>query len=160
MRKPVVFASDGGFEELPSDEALDASTSGKDVAILANANASAITICQVVYKTATSNQVDLARANASGTKGAIGLVAVASIAPGSTGAVQMDGIMAAATEDWDAVTGQSGGLTPGAVYFESTGTAGGMQATVPGAGFYLMRLGTALSATEFDIDIDYVGKKA
>lgn len=159
-RKPLVWASDGRPEELPQSDSLDALVSEKDQVSMTNKNAGAITICQPVYAKSTAEQVDLARANASGTKNVLGLVADASIAADAVGAIQTDGVITATTAEWDAVTGQTGGLTPGAEYWLSAATAGMITPTVPGAGAYLVRIGTALSTTVLEISIDYVGKKA
>lgn len=159
-KKPLVVGSDGFPEELSPSDTLDAATGGKDIVALANSNASAIVIGSPVYKTATSNQVDLARANASGTRRVIGLVADTSIASSASGNIQTDGVLVATTAEWDAVTGQTGGLTPGSQYWLSAATAGRLTTTVPGAGNYCVPVGIALSTTEMEISIGPGVKKA
>jgi hypothetical protein len=159
-KKPLVIGTDGFPEELSSSDTLDANTGGKDIVTLANANAGSIVIGAPVYKTATSNQVDLARANASGTRRVIGLVADASIAAGASGSIQTDGVLVATTGEWDAVTGGSGGLTPGSQYWLSAATAGQLTTSVPGSGNYVVPVGIALSTTELEISIGPGIKKA
>lgn len=159
-RRPLVIGDDGFQEELRDEDTLNAQTSGKDIVNLVNGNASAIVIGTPVYKTATSNQVDLARANASGTRRVIGLVAATSIAASASGSIQTDGVLVATTAEWDAVTGQTGGLTPGSQYWLSAATAGRLTTTVPGSGNYVVPVGIALSTTELEISIGPGVKKA
>jgi len=160
QRKPLVWGTDGRPEELPSADSLDAAVNSKDVVTLTNANAGSIVIGAPVYQTATSGQVDKARANATGTKSVIGLVADASIGASSSGQIQTDGILTATTTQWDAITGQTGGLTPGTEYWLDAATAGQLTTSVPGSGNFLVRVGTALTATDMEISINYLGKKA
>lgn len=159
-KKPLVWGSDGRPEELPTSDTLDAAVSEKDMVTMTNKNAGTINKGAPVYTKTTADQVDLARANASGTKNVLGLVADASIAADASGNIQTDGVLTATTAEWDAVTGGTGGLTPGSEYWLSSSTAGGLTATVPGSGAYLVRVGTALSATVMELSIQYVGKKA
>lgn len=68
--------------------------------------------------------------------------------------VQVDGIFEAATGDWDAVTGQTGGLTEGETYYLDQDTAGKLTVNAPVAyGDFVAPVGTALSSTELDIEI-------
>jgi hypothetical protein len=68
--------------------------------------------------------------------------------------VQVDGIFEALATEWDAVTGQTGGLTEGETYYLDPTTAGRLTVTAPTAfGDYVAPVGTALSATELDIEI-------
>jgi len=59
------------------------------------------------------------------------------------------------TAQWDAiVTGESGGLTPGSVYYLSAATAGFITKTAPvGVGNVDLQVGIALSATALDVQI-------
>ena len=159
-KKPLIWGADGRPEEITNADNLDAAINEKDVVVLSNANVGAILIGTPVYKNATSGEMDKARANASGTKNVIGIVIDASVAPAASGSVQTDGMVVATTADWDAVTGQTGGLTPGTEYWLDEASAGGMRTTPPGAGTYLVRIGTAISATEMEVSLVYVGKKA
>lgn len=160
QRKPLVIGSDGRPEELPTSDSLDAAVNSKDVVSMVNGNAGSIVIGAPVYAKSTPGTVDLARANAAGTKNVLGLVADVSISAAASGNVQTDGILTATTTQWDAVTGQTGGLTPGTEYWLDAATAGKLTTTVPGSGNYLVRLGTALSTTEMEISVLYVCKKA
>lgn len=68
--------------------------------------------------------------------------------------VQVDGIFEATTGDWDAVTGQTGGLTEGETYYVDPDTPGKLTITAPTAwGDYVAPVGNALSSTELDIEI-------
>lgn len=159
-RKPLVWGSDGRPEELTSSDSLDAVVAEKDMLTATNGNASSIVIGTPVYATSTPGSVDKSRANASGTKLVLGLVADTSIASAASGSIQTDGILTATTGQWDAVTGQTGGLTPGAEYWLDAAVAGKLTTSVPGSGNYLTLVGTALSTTVLEISIDYKGKKA
>jgi hypothetical protein len=105
----------------------------------------------------SNGAVDKANAAASGTKAVLGLVGVASISASASGVIQTDGVLSGTTGEWDAVTGETGGLTPGAVYYLST-TAGQLSQTAPsGSGQYVTKVGMAISTTEFEIDTDRGG---
>jgi hypothetical protein len=58
-----------------------------------------------------------ANAGAAGTKGVLGLVIDAAIAVSATGRVQTAGLVTFTTAQWDSITGQTGGLTPGTLYY-------------------------------------------
>lgn len=105
---------------------------------------------QAVY-TVNATNVDLAQADAQGTIRVTGL-ATEAVGSGNTGNLLVDGVVSLTTGEWDAVTGQSGGLTPGANYFLSEATAGNLTPTPPTTGF-VVRVGHALSNTEFEIEI-------
>ena len=154
-QKPLVIIN-GQVQQLPAGDTLNASINEVDVVAMTNANASSITIGQPVY-VSSAGSVNLASASASGTCKVLGLVRDASIAAASSGYVQTDGIITAQTSDWDAVTGDSGGLTAGAVYFLST-TAGGLTTAAPsGSGNFVIKVGMAVSSTELEIDTDRGG---
>ena len=116
-----------------------------------NGEVSAIAIGRAVYSSA-ADQVKLANANALGTKDVVGLVGAVSIASSAAGSIVADGFMAATTAQWDAVTGQSGGLTFGARYYLSNATAGGLTTTQPSSG-YVAPVGIAMSTTKMRINI-------
>lgn len=151
-KKPLVITN-GRIEQLQSGDTLDAAVSEVDVVSKTNANAGSIVIGQVVY-IKTNGQVDLARANASGTMQVLGLVKDASIASAAAGIIQTDGVLAATTGQWDTVTGGSGGLTVGSTYYVSAATAGALTTTAPtAAGEFVQQVGIAISSTELEITI-------
>lgn len=151
-RKPLVINS-GQIEQLQAGDTLDATVSEVDVISKTNDNASPITIGQPVYQKSNGN-VDLARANAQGTVQVVGLVKDSSISAAGSGIIQTDGVLTASTGDWDAITGGSGGLTPGSAYYVSAATAGFLTATAPSTtGQFVVRIGLALSATDLDISV-------
>lgn len=68
--------------------------------------------------------------------------------------VQVDGIFEATTGEWDAVTGQTGGLSEGEQYYLSPDTEGELTVNAPDAwGEFVVPVGVALSSTELDIEI-------
>jgi hypothetical protein len=146
-RKPLVIVS-GQIQQLQTGDTLNCAVSTIDASSLTNDNASTINICQAVY-VKSNGHVDLAEANASGTCTVFGLVQDTSIATSVAGNVQTDGIFTATTTQWDAVvTGESGGLTPGSIYYLDPATAGKLTTTAPTtAGQYVVQVGIAESAT-------------
>ena len=155
-RKPLVMVN-GIPAQLPAGDTLNATASEVDVLGLTNGGASAAPICSPVYISA-ANTFQLARANASGTYRAVALIRDASIAAAASGSCQSDGVLTASTAQWDAVTGQTGGLTTGAQYFLSSTTAGRLTTTAPTTtGEYVLPMGTALSTTDFEISISPFG---
>lgn len=149
VKKPLVITN-GTIEQLQAGDSLY----NPDMLQLTNDNVAAVVIGAPVYITAAGH-FDKAQADAVGTKDVIGLVADApSIGIAGTGNVLTDGRLSATTGQWDAITGGSGGLTPGAVYWLDAATAGKMTSTAPTAdGEFVCRLGSAISETEFEISI-------
>lgn len=123
---------------------------------LINSNAGTLPIGTPVY-IITAGHVDKGDAGTSGQQRVVGLVAdAAGIATTAAGNISIAGVLTATTGQWDAVvTGGSGGLSAGAVYFLEPGTAGKLTTTAPsGAGEYVAPVGIALSTTQFKIAID------
>jgi hypothetical protein len=117
-----------------------------------NDQGSAINRCQPVYAKA-NGKVALAEASAVLTADVIGFVEDASIADGLDGAIQNAGVLVATTDEWDAVTDETGGLTEGARYYLST-TAGKLTVTPPTeVGEILASLGVAMDTTRLVINI-------
>ncbi len=110
-----------------------------------NGEAGAIAIGRAVYVSG-ADQIKLANANASGTTNVVALVSATSIASSASGAIATAGVLTATTTQWDAVTGQSGGLTFGATYFLSNTTAGALTTTAPTSG-HVVPVGIALGTT-------------
>jgi len=147
IKKPIVLTN-GQLERLQPGDRIDVGNSSNKN----NNSGGAIVIGQPVYVNGVN--VDLAQADAQSTIRVAGLVVDITVADASPAEIVVDGILTATTGQWDAVTGQVGGLTPGADYFLSAGTAGQMSTTAPSAnGEFVVRVGHALSTTEFEIEI-------
>jgi hypothetical protein len=145
-KKPLVLTA-GRVERLQSGDRLDLSRS----ATKNNSTGNTINAGSVLY--VTGNDAELARANADSTSRVAGFAEEDSSA-NSTVEVTADGVMTLTTAKWDAVTGGSGGLTPGSDYFLSKDTAGQITTTAPDAdGEFVSRVGHALSTTEMDVEI-------
>lgn len=116
-----------------------------------NGEATTIGIGRAVYISA-GDTVRLANANAAGTKNVVGLVFDTSINAAASGSVAVAGSVTATTGQWDTVTGQTGGLTSGSIYYLSNTVAGGLTTTAPSTG-YVAPVGLALSTTKMVINI-------
>ena len=153
LRKPLVIVS-GQIEQLQSGDTLDATITDQEIVSATNSNAGALTIGMAVYIDG-NDSVDKAQADASGTKDVFGLCADVSISAAATGDILTDGILTATTGQWDAVTGQSGGLTAGSRYYLDPNTAGLLSTTAPTTvGDYVVPVGVALSTISMKLDID------
>jgi hypothetical protein len=146
VKKPLVITN-GQVEQLQSGDRLDLSRSVSKT----NTTGSTILKCTPVY--VNGGNANLAQADAQSTVRVAGL-AVEEALDTDPVDVQTDGLIVAATAEWDAVTGQTGGLTEGADYWLSAATAGRLTTTAPTAdGEFVAPVGHALSATEFEIEI-------
>lgn len=145
IRKPLVLVS-GQIQQLQAGDSI----SEVGVINLTNGEAGAIVIGAPVYVSA-ADTVKKAKSDASGTLPVVGLVAQPSITNAVAGAIQMDGILAATTGQWDAVAGTSGGLTANTRYYVSNATAGLLTSTAPTTGF-VQEIGIAISTTEMFIE--------
>lgn len=135
-RKPVVLVG-GELQNLQAGDTLGV-TSETGQATLTNSDAAAAAVGEIFYIFG-SDSLKKAKADAGATCLGNLWMATAVISAAATGVFQENGV----------VIGLSG-LTPGAVYFLSAATAGAMTVTPPSTtGQYVVRLGTALSATEF-----------
>lgn len=119
---------------------------GQIAVSLTNNTGSTIGKLKALYKTTTADQIALAKADASTTQRFIGFAAAA-INNGAAGTVITDGVAVGLTTDWDAVTGQTGGLTPGSVYYLSDVTAGTIT-TNPPSSDWRVPVGVAISTTQ------------
>lgn len=143
----------GKFGQIQAGDTLDAAVSEVDVLSKVNGEVGAIVIGNAVY-VFSATDVKLARANAAGTSEVLGLVKDVSVASSASGFIQTDGVLPATTGQWDAVTGQSGGLTMGSPYYLDAATAGKLTVTAPTTvGQLVVRIGLALSSTELEISI-------
>jgi hypothetical protein len=147
--KKALVITNGQIEQLQTADRLASPT----VFSRTNANAGALVIGTPVF-VAGAGTVDKARANAAGTKDVLGLIADVSVATGQPGTVQSDGVLTATTAQWDAITGQVGGLVPNTTYFLDSAVAGKLTPTAPTAdGEFVCQLGLATSPTELEISI-------
>lgn len=120
---------------------------------MTNDNADPIIIGNAVYVKSNGN-VDLARADAAETTGLFGLVATMSIASSASGNIQVDGILEATPEQWDAITGGTGGLMLDTIYYLDESTDGRLTAIAPTeVDSYVVQAGHALSTTKMNIRI-------
>ena len=146
-KKPLVITN-GQIERLQSGDRLDLSNS----ATKQNNTGNTINIATPVYVSGTSNAI-MAQADSQNTVRVAGL-AESTTNNGDPIEVISDGVFVATTGEWDAVTGDSGGLTPGSDYWLSAATAGELTTTAPDAtGNFVQRVGHALSATELEIEV-------
>jgi hypothetical protein len=151
LRKPLVIVS-GQIQQLQAGDTVDAAVSGEvDVVSLTNDNAGSIVIGAPVY-VSSADGVDLAQADAVATVEVLGLVQDTTILTTASGNIQTDGILSASTAQWDAVTGETGGLTAGGVYYLDSATAGMLTQTPPSTtGHFVLRVGKAISTTDMEI---------
>ena len=153
LKIPLVLTS-GQIQQLQAGDSLNASCNEIDVVEMTNSNAGAVVICSPVYVDGAGT-FDKAQADASATTEILGLVAEpTSIGIAGSGSIQTDGILTATTGEWDAVTGDVGGLTAGSVYYVDPDTAGMLTTTAPSAaGDFVIRVGVALSTLDLDITV-------
>lgn len=93
--------------------------------------------------------VAAARANATATAVACGL-AMRNAAQDEPVPIQFAGPLDLSTDEWDAITGDSGGLTVGAYYYVSSAAAGKLVKIAP---TIEIRVGLALSSTTMLVQI-------
>lgn len=138
QKKPIVLNTNGELEQLQPGDFIGE----VDQVSLTNSDAAPAAIGEVFYIFGASS-VKKARADAVGTTDAF-YFATQAIASAAVGFFQSDGVLAGFV-----------GLTPGATYFLSQTTAGAITTTAPTtAGQFVVRLGKALSTTEFAIRIE------
>jgi len=144
IKKPIVL-TDGQLEQLQSGDRLDLGNAIERT----NNTGGALVIGTPV--TVTSTDMVEAQADAQPTIRVAGFVGEPSVADAALGIVLVDGILTATAPQWAAVV-VGGVLVPGTDYFLDEATAGMITATAPATGF-VVRLGHALSTTEFEIEV-------
>lgn len=117
--------------------------------VVTNSQGTTISIAQIVYTDSTGAK--LARADADLTRRVIGFVYDASILSTGNGNIATAGSITALTSQWDAVTGNTGGLTPNATYWASTVTAGCITNVAPSTTGWVQPVGVATSSTTMRI---------
>lgn len=116
------------------------------------ANPGITTACEAVVQSSSA----LAGAIASSLAGCVNAIGLVLFQGSTKNIVVPDGgIVTAATAVWDTVTGQSGGLTEGAIYYVSAAAAGHIVVSnaPSGTGDFAMGVGVALSSTEMLVNI-------
>jgi hypothetical protein len=116
---------------------------------LQNVDASAVSAGAPVYAFTSANTFKRANASAVATKPVIGLVIDGSVAVSAIARVQTAGVVTLTTAQWDAITGGTGGLTPGSRYFLDV-AAGLLTITAPTTGV-VRPVGIALSSTQLKL---------
>lgn len=152
--RPLIIDA-GEVKRLPAGDTLTVPFSELIETSLVNDNAGSVVICAPVY-IAAAGHFDKAKADAAGTSKVIGLVSDSSgaILTTATGTVGTDGLFTATTGQWDAVTGQTGGLTANTDYYLDAATAGKLTITAPTTtGQYVVYVGRAISTTDMKIEI-------
>ncbi len=150
LRKPTVMIA-GQLQDIPAGDTISVSSVQTDVTALINGEAAAVAIGFAAY-IFSAGTFKKALANAAATTRPIGLVYDTTITNGASGNIATDGPMTATTTQWDAATGQTGGLTPGAPYYLDPTTAGKITPTAPTtAGQYVVPIGIAFSTTQLDV---------
>lgn len=145
--KKAIVITNGQLEQLQAGDRLDL---GNTITKTNNSGGGMVK-GNLVY--ATGVNCDLAQADSQSTVRVAGMVLEAAADSDPT-TIAPDGIVVATTTEWDAVTGETGGLTPGADYFLSAANAGQMTQTAPStAGEFVKRVGHALSSTEFEVEL-------
>jgi len=142
IKKPLVLTA-GEIEQLQPGDSLQPSPNSLQ---LVNNDTIDLPICTPVYIIAADA---MSHADATDFPSVIGMISEV-VLIGNSGTAQTDGKITALTTEWDAITGQIGGLTAGATYY--LGSVGGLVPIAPTTGF-LARLGIAINSTDFEIKI-------
>ena len=154
LKKPLVVGTNGLPQQLQAGDTMDVPTSGANTMAVVNNEAGAVVIGAPMYYQA-AGAVQKARANAVGTARVAGLMYDVSTAAAATGNMATDGVMSATTGQWDAVTGQTGGLTFNQIYFLDPATAGKLTITPPvTVGQLVVKIGIAKSSVDMLISIE------
>jgi hypothetical protein len=153
-RLPLVIGTDGLPQQLQSGDTLSAPINTPMVRSVTNADSVSLPFGTPVYISA-ADSVKRAQANAKNTSGVGGLVFDSTIAAAAAGQIANAGILVGTTAQWDAVTGQTGGLTFNSLYFLDPANNGKITTSVPTTvGQCVALVGRALSATEMELMID------
>jgi hypothetical protein len=119
-----------------------------------NGDVTQLTAGMAVYASAIGA---VARADATINWQVLGVVSDSTIAIGASGNIQTTDILSALPAEWDAVTGQVGGLTEGATYYLHPTAPGHLTITPPSTvGQHLIIIGTALSSSVLMINIQRI----
>ena len=117
-----------------------------------NKETTAIVICTPVYSSGSA-EVKKAKANAFETSKVTGLIKDETIASDATGDIITTGILTATTTQWDAATGETGGLSSNTIYYLSV-SSGLITALSPSnEGEVVIQIGESLSTTQMRVSI-------
>lgn len=135
---------------VPGPPGADGSSTGSDITSQVDSD---VVPGNPVYATITGTFV-LAQADDIPQARMVGLATTATLT-GFAAGVQTQDILTLTTGQWDAVTGDVGGLTPGSTYYLDGATAGLMTKTPPAlpVSAYNTRVGVALTTTKLDVKI-------
>lgn len=147
IKKPIVITN-GQLEQIQVGDVL---APIPNIFGVTNDDSVAMEVGGTVY-ISSANMVKYAKADSGTTKNAIAMC-IKDMAVSATGIVQVDGRLTLTALEWDLVTGDTGGLTPGTPYFLSEVTAGRITKIAPTTGF-VVRMGTAISTVNFEISIN------
>lgn len=153
LKLPLVLGADGLPQQLQSGDSISSPTANTSVIARTNQEGSAAIVIGAPVYVFAAGQVKLARANSKTTSHVLGLGYDASTAAGASGNIATGGILTATTTQWDAVvTGGSGGLSAGTLYYLDPATAGKLTPTCPTTvGQCVVPVIRALSTTEAEI---------
>lgn len=85
----------------------------------------------------------------------VGLIADAMVPATVAGELSSKGMLEKPIDDWDIITGEVGGLSPGKDYFLRHDMTGGITSTPPvGENQFVVKVGKAISSTLLDVDIE------
>jgi hypothetical protein len=142
-RIPLVIAN-GQIQQLQAGDTIV--VPGAEIITANNGEGSTVAPGAPVY-VESDGDFNLARANSVSTADATGLL-IASTATGDPGLIATGGTVTLTTGEWDAITGDTGGLTPKAKYYVSPAVAGELTATAPTTtGQVVKPIGEGLSTT-------------
>jgi hypothetical protein len=152
-RTPLVIIS-GQLQQLPAGDTLNVARSDYNSRNDVNGEAAtAIVIGAPCYMNAAGS-VRRAQANALATSRVTGVALSTTTVAGAVLELVTDGLMTATTGQWDAVTGETGGLVFDTIYYLDPTTPGRLTATAPSTvGQTVVAVGVALSTTELSVNI-------
>lgn len=122
-----------------------------------NPTGGAVVVGKAVYLLANGTGIALADANGTApARNVAGLVCVGAADSGGTVDVQQESDLTLTTAQWDAITGDTGGLVPFTEYYLS-GTAGAITKTVPATtGDTDIVVGVAKTATTLNVRVRHI----
>jgi hypothetical protein len=157
IRSPLVLGADGLPQQLQPGDVIAAPTTAPSLNAVTNGESATALVFGTPTYFSASDSVKRAQANAKSTSRLAGLVYDASISAGAIGNIATSGVIVGTTTQWDAVTGQTGGLSFGADYFLDAATPGKLTTTAPNtaaSGQCNTFVGRGGSPTEFELNFE------